>query len=358
MNRQNGPSRAAAAHLNNGTNSTGWNQNPNPYSTVKERRKATRACAFHVHGLPPYVNKSPTIPHISLKRPTAVPTVPPDRSHPRAASHNTTNSNPVYNPSTLNTLTPSSRYHATFRPPAPVHPQFVIPEERTQMERLLEMMQVTSAYVGGSCKKNWRRVRTDGNRPANAWEVRVKNLFWPGAGNPTYEGLGDAFSDPSVVSGFVRQGWERLITSNRLEKCSFTSLKAGVPERTSASQEDTLGPLDSARAGALVVWGSSGGIDGLAQHTTGICWVLPAWFCNRQDLCVPVQWDRIWITQFVRPVLPTIPLHFKRQSSRKRGLLGISPHGLNFLTLLPGILLGLKRHLGEKDKHAGSPGTL
>ncbi|KAJ7247962.1 hypothetical protein C8J57DRAFT_1522527 [Mycena rebaudengoi] len=74
----------------------------------------------------------------SLDTPRAVPC---DRSHPRAATHNATNSNYVYNPSLLNTPTPSSRYPPPLRP-APAHPQFVIPEERTQMDRLLDMMQL------------------------------------------------------------------------------------------------------------------------------------------------------------------------------------------------------------------------
>ncbi|KAJ7937972.1 hypothetical protein B0H13DRAFT_1851924 [Mycena leptocephala] len=77
----------------------------------------------------------------SLGRPLAR-----DRSNPaRAASLNTlppVNSyTPVYNPVLLTTPTPSNRYHAPSRP-VPPRTQIAIPEERPQMDRLLDMMQM------------------------------------------------------------------------------------------------------------------------------------------------------------------------------------------------------------------------
>ncbi|KAJ7926501.1 hypothetical protein B0H13DRAFT_1862131 [Mycena leptocephala] len=61
--------------------------------------------------------------------------------HGAALNHGRTASQPVYDPSLVTTPTPN-RYNIPSRPPAAARPQFVIPEERTQMEHLLDMMQM------------------------------------------------------------------------------------------------------------------------------------------------------------------------------------------------------------------------
>ncbi|KAJ7609569.1 hypothetical protein DFH06DRAFT_1308864 [Mycena polygramma] len=137
MNRHPGPSRGAAAHP------TGQNQYPNLYG-----EGAPQGDPFHVpapiggpvfhdarslgHGPPP--NTPRALRAASLDPPHAFP-------HGSALSRARTASQPVYDPALMTTPTPS-RYQIPPRPRAAAHSQLAIPEERTQTEQLLDMMQL------------------------------------------------------------------------------------------------------------------------------------------------------------------------------------------------------------------------
>ncbi|KAJ6629619.1 hypothetical protein B0H10DRAFT_1986071 [Mycena sp. CBHHK59/15] len=152
MNHPRGPSRLAAAHATNNATSTGSNPNFSqyggegaPHGNPFEASAPVGGPVYHDsrslgYGLLPGTPTATRSTSLNTPRPLAR-----DRSNPaRAASLNTlptVNSyTPVYNPSLLATPTPSNRYHAPSRPPPPLM-QSAIPEERPQMDRLLDMMQ-------------------------------------------------------------------------------------------------------------------------------------------------------------------------------------------------------------------------
>ncbi|KAJ7933140.1 hypothetical protein B0H13DRAFT_2307101 [Mycena leptocephala] len=155
MNCQPGPSRSAAAHT------TGSNHYSNLYGDGAPHgdrasflrpspRPLSLFFSFNVpaptggpvfrdarslgHGPPP-----PNTPRAF--RSTSLDTSQAFPRHGATLNHGRTASQPVYDPSLVTTPTPN-RYNIPSRPPAAARPQFVIPEERTQMEHLLDMMQM------------------------------------------------------------------------------------------------------------------------------------------------------------------------------------------------------------------------
>ncbi|KAJ7903014.1 hypothetical protein B0H13DRAFT_2274881 [Mycena leptocephala] len=144
MNRQPGPSRSAAAHT------TGSNQYSNPYDegaphgdpfNVPAPTGGPVFCDARSFGHGPVMGLLLRL-HSNTPRAFRSTSLDTSRAFPRhgaALNRGRTASQPVYDPSLVTTPTPN-RYNIPSRPPAVARPQFVIPEERTQMEHLLDMM--------------------------------------------------------------------------------------------------------------------------------------------------------------------------------------------------------------------------
>ncbi|KAJ7853064.1 hypothetical protein B0H14DRAFT_3655775 [Mycena olivaceomarginata] len=155
MSRQTGPSRGAMAPELTSNNANPYGDGApfgDPFQVAPVPVGGPVYYDVHLlgHGPPPLASGTPkaTARSTSLAIPAAY-----NRDHlgfndARAPSANTraaaVNSNTIaYNSSSssVNTPTQSNRYHAPSRLLAPLHPQFIISEERTQMDRMLEMMQ-------------------------------------------------------------------------------------------------------------------------------------------------------------------------------------------------------------------------
>ncbi|KAJ6462693.1 hypothetical protein C8R47DRAFT_1327177 [Mycena vitilis] len=130
MNYQSGPSRRAAAYQ---TGSNSLYGEGAPHGDPFNISAPNGGPVFHDprslgHGPPPATRSTP------LDSRQAFPTQGAALNHGRAASHH------VYDPSLVATPT-QNQYRVPSQPRAALHPQFVAPEGRTQMEQMLDMMQ-------------------------------------------------------------------------------------------------------------------------------------------------------------------------------------------------------------------------
>ncbi|KAJ6613101.1 hypothetical protein B0H10DRAFT_256067 [Mycena sp. CBHHK59/15] len=149
MHRLNGSSRGAAAQS---SNSAGWDRNLHPYG-----EGAPHGDPFHFPAPPagPVFHDARSLGHGHPSTPRASRSTSHDtflaathhrtgQNHGRAASLNPlaagNSSTSVYDPTLLSTPTPSNRYPPASQPRPAAHTQFPIPEERTQMDCLLDLM--------------------------------------------------------------------------------------------------------------------------------------------------------------------------------------------------------------------------
>ncbi|KAJ7312679.1 hypothetical protein DFH08DRAFT_973215 [Mycena albidolilacea] len=150
MSRQTGPSRGAMAPELTSNNANLYGEGApfgDPFQVAPAPVGGPVYYDAHLlgHGPPPGTPRATTR-STSLDIPAAYNRDRLGYNHARVPSPNTraatVNSNTfAYNSSSVNTPTQSNRYHAPSRSLAPLHPQFIISEERTQMARMLEMMQ-------------------------------------------------------------------------------------------------------------------------------------------------------------------------------------------------------------------------
>ncbi|KAJ7789017.1 hypothetical protein B0H14DRAFT_3892136 [Mycena olivaceomarginata] len=150
MSRQTGPSRGAMAPELTSNNANLYGEGApfgDPFQVAPAPVGGPVYYDAHLlgHGPPPGTPRATTR-STSLDIPAVYNRDRLGYNHARVPSANTraaaVNSNTIaYNSSSVNTPTQSNRYHAPSRSLAPLHPQFIISEERTQMDRMLEMMQ-------------------------------------------------------------------------------------------------------------------------------------------------------------------------------------------------------------------------
>ncbi|KAJ7090664.1 hypothetical protein C8R44DRAFT_990666 [Mycena epipterygia] len=134
MNRQR-PSRSAAAHPTGSNPYGGGAPHGDPFDVAAPTGGPVYIDARSLgHGPPP-----PSTPRAF--RSTLLDTSQVLPRHGAVLTQGRAVSQHVYDPSLVTTPTPN-RYNVPSRPPVAAPPQFVIPEERTQMEHVLDMMQM------------------------------------------------------------------------------------------------------------------------------------------------------------------------------------------------------------------------